>query len=542
MERLSQLRVEIADFDRAILDRGDQMKEMAMQSRSFQDMRTRLDAWLALEEAKLASSSAQATPLRREPLRRRVLDLQHMLRDLDAKAYDLEHMSRTAREMELVNGDRSAIAEVEQLRERLSALRKKVDQRQAESQKRLSKAEEYEEALNDLTSAMTRLEERRSALERAPADQVKSVDRVKALLEDTELLEAQLDELRSLVAALHYANLEGTEPLEAEVAEVARRFGRLRSGVERLMDQLRTGDEIVDRFKNRIRILQQRQGSLDHQVDTMPNTALDADSLHDQMDDLTHVLTRLDECRDSIDSFCQEAGDLERQGFTSNVRLGERIDKLSAQNARSKKKAEQLLNTFRERREEVVRFAQQQEELRKIFKEATGTKIYKKAQKPDGQQSSLQDLRKFQKTHVEPAQQVLVGLNASGHALLRQVPPGISATKVEHDLERASKQVSELAEIVSQGESNLDSRMLRPGRFPELFESTKDWVTNTEATLSRQRPPSSEYQVVKSQLSEAKLLSKMIADRNVSLEALNDLGFQVSFIFLYQSLTACLYY
>ena len=54
------------------------------------------------------------------------------------------------------------------------------------------------------------------------------------------------------------------------------------------------------------------------------------------------------------------------------------------------------------------------------------------------------------------------------------------------------------------------------------------WIGETEELVSHQKDPSSDYKVVKAQLSEQQLLDRLITDREPSVQALKEMGEQLS--------------
>lgn len=70
--------------------------------------------------------------------------------------------------------------------------------------------------------------------------------------------------------------------------------------------------------------------------------------------------------------------------------------------------------------------------------------------------------------------------------------------------------------------------MLQSGKFQEALDGLAKWLTDTEEMVSNQKPPSSDYKVVKAQLQEQKFLKKMLLDRQNSMTSLYNMGREVA--------------
>lgn len=51
--------------------------------------------------------------------------------------------------------------------------------------------------------------------------------------------------------------------------------------------------------------------------------------------------------------------------------------------------------------------------------------------------------------------------------------------------------------------------MLQSGKFQEALDGLAKWLTDTEDLVANQKPPSADYKVVKAQLQEQKVKTKI---------------------------------
>lgn len=73
----------------------------------------------------------------------------------------------------------------------------------------------------------------------------------------------------------------------------------------------------------------------------------------------------------------------------------------------------------------------------------------------------------------------------------------------------------------------MDVGLLQSGKFQEALDGLEKWLSDTEEMVRAQKPPSSDYKVVKAQLQEQKFLNKMLMDRQNSMSSLYTMGQEV---------------
>ncbi|CAA9998245.1 unnamed protein product, partial [Nesidiocoris tenuis] len=142
---------------------------------------------------------------------------------------------------------------------------------------------------------------------------------------------------------------------------------------------------------------------------------------------------------------------------------------------------------------------------------------------------------------------------ASGQVLAGTAAPGVSTAAVEKECEKLAEKWASVKERMVERERRLDVGLLQSGKFQEAVEGLSKWLTDTEEMVANQRPPSSDYKVVKAQLQEQKVrknnflsffiarkidfnllfwfrqfLKKMLLDRQGSMSSLVAMGREVA--------------
>lgn len=81
---------------------------------------------------------------------------------------------------------------------------------------------------------------------------------------------------------------------------------------------------------------------------------------------------------------------------------------------------------------------------------------------------------------------------------------------------------------LNERDRKLDVGLLQSGKFQEALDGLDKWLADTEEMVANQKPPSSDYKVVKAQLQEQKFLKKMLMDRQNSMSSLFTMGQEVA--------------
>lgn len=178
---------------------------------------------------------------------------------------------------------------------------------------------------------------------------------------------------------------------------------------------------------------------------------------------------RLKECEQSGGALAKEAERLRSEGFPAPAaRLAERVGQLRDQHRRAERKC-------RESSERAARAVADAEQFSKMTASALKgleTALNKSVLSPEGKKKGLaaklgiksgkDELKKFSEKHVAPLTAEVAAVNDFGREVLGRLPAGVSARKLEHDLDKVNKKMSDLKERVVRQEHNLlDSQGLQ---------------------------------------------------------------------------------
>ncbi|MGH0187835.1 UNVERIFIED_CONTAM: hypothetical protein FKN15_026592 [Acipenser sinensis] len=134
----------------------------------------------------------------------------------------------------------------------------------------------------------------------------------------------------------------------------------------------------------------------------------------------------------------------------------------------------------------------------------------------------------FQKEQVEPLQPRLHQANRAGQGLIQSAGKNSDTQGLEHELQETNARWNTLNKRVAERITHLQEALLHCGKFQDALEPLLSWLTDTEELTANQRPPSTEYKVVKAQIQEQKLLQRLLDDRRGTVEMIKAEGERIA--------------
>ncbi|XP_019645075.1 PREDICTED: microtubule-actin cross-linking factor 1-like [Branchiostoma belcheri] len=328
---------------------------------------------------------------------------------------------------------------------------------------------------------------------------------------------------------------EGTDsslirgPLEA----AKDRCEKLSSRIDELCGELESGLHELNQFQNNLRDLQTSLGDLEDDLDNMDPVARDIDAINAQIEEINMFDDKLGEkkaeadaaikrCQELVDSgTASDPEDLKKQLDGINKRLSKLNDKAGGRKT-DLSSALGKLQTF-------------YDTLAALHDGIEKGELEQQSQPPiGGDLANIQkldkNLQEFQQTHIEPLQTQVDSVNKTGQGLVQSASPGVNTSGLEADLEAVNDRWNSLASKVSERKAKLDQALLHSGKFQETLASLLEWLSDTEELVANQRPPSSEFKVIKAQLQEQKLLKRLVDDKKPTVDSLKQEAEQLSSI------------
>uniref|UniRef100_A0A1I8FZK7 KASH domain-containing protein n=1 Tax=Macrostomum lignano TaxID=282301 RepID=A0A1I8FZK7_9PLAT len=492
-EALNRVQSGLAELDSDTETLRSALSRLSELLAKYAERCSRLQAWLGLEEAKLATKeSALAADRPDSPAGgQAVQELRHIVGELDQKAaLEAAELKQLADELTATLADHGASSgvrigsEVTEIDSQLAELRERAGRLLAEAEAVAELLRLHAERLADCQTQLDRAEDRWSALNsdgdpagaaaKTSADS-KFADRVAALLETVEALAPPTAQLVSGAAALP-DRLASAPAIGAEIVDEAGAVSARRSVLEErlreLASRLAAGSEVLSQFKDKARRLSGEQAAIESRLDAMPQASLDLDTLRDQLEDLRSVQDRLGELADQADSLADFAA--------GDQRLGQRLDRLREQNRRLARRADERRSALGSRLDELERL---ERELAAARGDIGSARERLQAIAGSDKPASPEQLAEFQRDPLAPLETCCGELTASGQSLLASAhgaSPAAAAT-LSGAIDALQAELRQLRDDLAGGRERAENRALRGGRFAEALKAWRDWLAECES-------------------------------------------------------------
>ncbi|KAI8481243.1 hypothetical protein Bbelb_410460 [Branchiostoma belcheri] len=401
----------------------------------------------------------------------------------------------------------------------------------------LGRLKEFNEAVQDVQDKLIKQEDKLAEQENLgpEARDSKQFQNLKNLQSEVADLQSKIDYAKDFGEGVLADAPEGTDsslirgPLEA----AKDRCEKLSSRIDELCGELESGLHELNQFQNNLRDLQTSLGDLEDDLDNMDPVARDIDAINAQIEEINMFDDKLGEkkaeadaaikrCQELVDSgTASDPEDLKKQLDGINKRLSKLNDKAGGRKT-DLSSALGKLQTF-------------YDTLAALHDGIEKGELEQQSQPPiGGDLANIQkldkNLQEFQQTHIEPLQTQVDSVNKTGQGLVQSASPGVNTSGLEADLEAMNDRWNSLASKVSERKAKLDQALLHSGKFQETLASLLEWLSDTEELVANQRPPSSEFKVIKAQLQEQKLLKRLVDDKKPTVDSLKQEAEQLSSI------------
>ena len=397
----------------------------------------------------------------------------------------------------------------------------------------LSKLGDFNDDVRDVANNLNRMEDKLAGLEKAPQD-AKTLDAIKGLLEDTKDLEKAFGKVQNEADDL----LKDADRLGSDASNImdtvdglGDRLGHLRDRLEGKAEDLKNAGSAVADFNNKMKDLNSSLVALDDEFNKMGPIARDLPTLHNQMDEVQNFIDKVAQKQDLLADASQAANDLISQGFAANPRelkdsianAAKQIDKLKNKAHTREKDVDTMIGkmqAFYDQYQGVLSDIQEVIKEEKSFGSVGGDIDTIKAQQ--------EEFKNFQKQVVDAVGKEVEKTNRGGQGLIQSAASGVNTATLEKDLEKMNDLWNGLKKSMADREKKLDQGLLQSGKFQEALAGMFDWFNEMDDMISKQKPPSSDYKVVKAQVQEQKFVAKVIGDKKGNIDSLIKMGREIA--------------
>ncbi|XP_035657737.1 microtubule-actin cross-linking factor 1-like [Branchiostoma floridae] len=433
--------------------------------------------------------------------------------------------------------DQSVMDTTADFNSRYQQLGQGLGERRQSLEDMLGRLKEFNEAVQDVQDKLIKQEDKLAEQETLgpEARDSKQFQNLKNLQSEVADLQSKIDYAKDFGEGVLADAPEGTDsslirgPLEA----AKDRCEKLSSRIEELCGELESGLHELNQFQNNLRDLQTSLGDLEDDLDNMDSVARDIDAINAQIEEINNFDDKLGDKKSEADAAVKRCQELIDSGTASDPEdLKKQLDAINKRLAKLNDKAGGRKTDLSSALGKLQTFY---DTLAALHDGIEKGELEQQSQPPiGGDLANIQQLDKnlqeYQQAHIEPLQAQVDSVNKTGQGLVQSASPGVNTSGLEADLEAVNDRWNSLASKVSERKAKLDQALLHSGKFQETLASLLEWLSDTEELVANQRPPSSEFKVIKAQLQEQKLLKRLVDDKKPTVDSLKQEAEQLSSI------------
>lgn len=419
------------------------------------------------------------------------------------------------------------------LKERWDHLNMAIAERAAAISDVMAKLGMFNDDARDLDNNMSRLEGKLKDLEKKPQD-AKTLDAIKGMLDDTKDMDKLFGKLENegedLINDADHLGSDASN-IKDTLDGLGDRLNGLRGSLEDKADSLKNAGAAMGEFNEFLKELASGIGMLDDELNKMGAIARDLDTLHFQLDEVQGFLSKVSENRKEVSNASKAADDLISKGIAPNAReikdtisgLSKQLDKLDQRGRGREKDVDGMIvkvAAFNDQYQGVMNEIHGVIEEEKSFGSIGGDIATIKRQQ--------EDFKNFQRKVVEAVGKEVDKTNRSGQGLIQSAASGVNTSILEEDLEKMNELWNTLKQNIADREKRLAQGMLQSGKFQEALNDLLSWFDSMDDMMNNQKPPSSDYKVVKAQVQEQKFVAKLLGDRKSAIDALLKTGAEIA--------------
>ncbi|XP_017464287.1 PREDICTED: dystonin isoform X11 [Rhagoletis zephyria] len=532
LERIQQLWDKLR---REVSERHSRLQTCMEHCRKYSQTSETFLLWLRKAEDKLAS----LTPgkLYKSNMEKRIRDIQTMRSEVWKHTNEYETTKGLGETfISYCDIDQDPIkCELKDIKDRWEKLNNDLITKTQDIENCSRRLSDFNDNLRNLDHAVSRCEDRLAAHDAlgGAAKDPKLLERVKAIRDELTKLEKPLNELKAMAKTISLESQSaGGEAghLGDDVDGMFDRVSDLKARLSDRFDELQFAASTISKLNEQIKYILSDLNKLEQEIENLSPPGREVDVVRSQLKDTAGVNSKLEQISNLVNDMERASSTLIDSGITTENQIPaqissirntiNRLDIQSRNHERNLQGALKALIEYFDNKALVLG------ELRSVKREFDNFKPV--SSELDQIRRQQQDFRDFRNLKVEPLSQNIVKVNNAGRDLVRSAGSGVSTVVIEKDLEDLNDNWNNLKELMNDRERRLDVALLQSGRFQEALSGLSKWLFDTEEMVANQKPPSSDYKVVKAQLQEQKFLKKMLMDRQNSMSSLSLMGVEVA--------------
>ncbi|XP_071543036.1 uncharacterized protein shot isoform X14 [Panulirus ornatus] len=532
-ETLDAIKKEWDNVRKTAVDRRTRLQKCMDTCNKFHSHQDKFNPWLDKAEEK--AQALEPIAFAKRIVDKQIKEIQSFKNEVSRHSGEYEN-NKTAGEklISCTDTDHEGVQEsLSIMKERWDHLNAIVLARAQDLEDIAAKLADFNDTARDLDHTLQRCGDKLASLDAlaGTGKDAKSLERMKALLDETDALGSQVDQVKNKGEDLcGAADALGSDAnhIQDEVERLADRYGDLKGKLEDRCHDLEEASQAVNRFGALVKNVGQELAGLDDEVDRMGPVGRDIKTVTGQIDQLQNFMSKIDHRGEEIEDAKAALDDLVTQGFTNaNNRAAEdQIKQLGRQlkkiQDRCDSRGKELDTVMKKLEDFYDKYNTLMDDIKEVDKEGDSFKPV--GADVDTIIAQQEEFKHFKGEKVEALGKQVTECNKLGQGLIQSAASGVNTQDLENDIDSLNESWNKLKEMIGDREKALDKGLMQSGKFQDALDSMLQWLGNFEEMMENQAPISGEYSVVKAQAQEQKFLRKMLVDRQNEMQALLAMG------------------
>ena len=527
---LDVIKTEWDNVRKTAVERRTRLQKCMDTCLKFHSLQDKFNPWL--EKTEQRANSFEPIAFNKKTIEKQMKEIQNFKNDISRHSGEYENNKSSGEGLiNCTDVDHGTVLDLLSImKERWDALNALALGRSQDLDEVSQKLGEFFDKARDVGHALQRCEDKLGSRGLTDGDP-KSLDRMKALLDETDMLGSQVDQVsRKGADLLNAADQLGSDGsnVQDEVENLRDKFDVLKNKLEGKCQDLEEASNAMNQFSGIVKNVGQEIAALDDELDRMKPVGRDLKTVTSQIDELHKYMGKLDRKADEIDEARTLLKDLVDQGFTnSNNKIAEdqikQLDKqLKKIHDRASGRSKDLdtvlkkLESFYDKFNNVVYDIKEADKECDNFK-PSGTDV-------DTIRAQQKEFKQYRAKRIDALGKLVSECNKLGQGLIQSAHSGVDTTLLEKDIDSLNSLWNNLKDNIAERERGLDKVLLRSGKFQDALDNMAQWLKNFEEMMDNQAPISAEYSVVKAQAQEQKFIRKTINDKQGEMQDLIDMG------------------
>ncbi|KAK8374560.1 hypothetical protein O3P69_016548, partial [Scylla paramamosain] len=530
---LDAIKKEWDNVRKTAVDRRTRLQNCMDTCNKFHTQQDRFNPWLDKAEEK--ARSLEPIAFEKRAIDKQIKEIQSFKNEVSRHSGEYEN-NRTAGDklISCTDIDHEGVHDaIGLMKERWDHLNAIVFARAQDLDDVAARLADFNDKARDLDHTLQRCGDKLASLDAlaGTGKDAKSLERMKALLDETDALGKQVDQVKNkgedLCVAADSLGSDANH-IQDEVERLSDRYGDLRGKLEERCHDLEEASQAVNQFGALVKNVGQELSALDDELDRMAPVGRDIKTVTNQIDQLHSFMAKVDSKVDEINDAKAALDDLVNQGFTNaNNRTAE--DQIKQLERQSKKIQDRCDARNKDLDSVMKKLENFYDKYNNVVDDINETDKEGESFKPVGADvdtiiAQQEEFKRFKGKKIEVLGKQVAECNKLGQGLIQSAASGVNTQALENDIDKLNDMWNKLKEMIGDREKALDKGLMQSGKFQDALDSMLQWLANFEEMMANQAPISGEYSVVKAQAQEQKFLRKMLLDRQNEMQALLSMG------------------